>query len=84
MDPWYCFDIEFNYNENIDFAPWEIHTISPDGNWIVDYLDNDECNIVYNHKSYKKVMFENNSKKLFLYENENDYDVYVLQLVKKF
>ena len=80
MDPWYCFAIEFNYNEDDDFNPRQICEVSSTGDWVVDYLDNDKCEIIYNCKTYKKVIFNNETKQFFFHKNEYDCDIYVLEL----
>ena len=71
MDPYYFLDLKF---DDIDEAA-ENCSEYPNGDWELDVY------VVYNSKKYKKISFNNTTKKLLCLSENNEIDVYYLKIV---
>ena len=69
MDPYYFLNIELKNEGESDMELHDYTNCYPDGSW--DIWCEDNCSIIYNGLEYKIVKFDNNSKILTFYTDEN-------------
>ena len=79
MDPWYCFDFEYNLKDEED-NPLELREIGgiyPDGSW--DINSSEYGPIHFKNKEYFIIEFNNETKQLIC-KNGDRYDIYKLNI----
>ena len=79
MDPWYCFDFEYNLKDEEDnsFDLCEIGEIYPDGSWEINSSEYGPIN--FKNKEYFIIEFNNDIKHLIC-KNLNIIDIYKLNI----
>ena len=79
MDPWYCFNFEYNLKDEEDnsFDLCEISEMYPDGSWEINSSEYGSIN--FKNKEYFIIEFNNDTKHLIC-KNGDIIDIYKLNI----